>query len=1085
MIRISNSEFKLKEIPNYFPGSLNYISWWREQKRRCIEGYWAHGKWMPGKLYFYVNFGTIKRNVDGSKVKAYARPLLRDLEWNTFKYWEEARGFSGFFNDTEYTCLDIVKELYDADIFEPSAAIKSRYPNAINPDTGLLKKYIHPREYLFKNHGTNLGRPLYENNSKNMFMLGARGYGKDLDSNTALHTEHNGMQPIKNVKVGDKIYDHRGKLTTVTNIFKYEDQLQHKIVLADGRMVECGLGHRWTVLDNSKKKVVTKTTEELLKDYKIGKRGDSRYFIKINAPIDYPEKNLPIDPYTLGLLLGDGGLTQRVTFTTADKELIDNMKLPKGVEIVKQEGNKYGYSIRGTKRIGQHIVNPLADMLKNLGLLKKSYKFIPTIYKHASINQRMELLRGLIDTDGYIGKKGEIEYSSSDSRLAVEVVRLCRSLGIRTRISKRKTKGKDNFRIFLLTGKPICKLKRKLNRLNTTPSKYTIKNREYVAIREIIPTEVKPSVCISVDNKDSLFLCGEYITTHNSYSVGCIVAHEYLFDGKTHYDPQAAQTAAEVVVGAGDAKYSTETLDKARIIIEQLPGSQEINGMYYPSPLFKRWKGTWEPGKQITAKYKKKVGNSWKEIGSGSNIKHRTFKDNPFAANGTRPGLMIFEEVGMFNNLKDSYAASVECQREGAYKFGSMFFIGTGGDMAGGGTLDAMEMFYSPDSYDCISFKDEWEHRGTIGYFVPAYMALHDFMDKDTGEIDVEGAEKYLRSRREKLRKTKGSSSALEGEIVNRPLVPSEMFLQRAGSVFPVAELRARQAALEDVNAWDYVEKPVTLFFDPQAKTYNGVNYKIDTKKELSPINSFPWKSSNREGAVMIYEFPRLIDEKVPEGAYIIGYDPYASDDPEGESLAAILVLKTKKYASQIGHDEIVATYYARPFQGRHIVNETLYKLSKFYGNAKIYFENVRGNTKEYFEKIKRLDLLARKPQTILTKKASFQQAASNEYGYPMSNRQMKIDSAHYTRDWLLEEREGDKRNLDMIYDKFLLQQLIAFNMDGNFDAVMGLFGCIIGLNETYNQYERQLLNIEAETTFQKELDKVLVKNKRLFNGKF
>lgn len=89
-----------------------------------------------------------------------------------------------------------------------------------------------------------------------------------------------------------------------------------------------------------------------------------------------------------------------------------------------------------------------------------------------------------------------------------------------------------------------------------------------------------------------------------------------------------------------------------------------------------------------------------------SNIKNRTFKDNPFAANGTRPGVMVFEEVGMFSNIKEAYVASVECQRDGARKFGSMMFLGTGGDMSGGGTLGARDIFYSPDQYDCISFED-------------------------------------------------------------------------------------------------------------------------------------------------------------------------------------------------------------------------------------------------------------------------------------------------------------------------------------------------------------------------------------------
>jgi len=204
-------------------------------------------------------------------------------------------------------------------------------------------------------------------------------------------------------------------------------------------------------------------------------------------------------------------------------------------------------------------------------------------------------------------------------------------------------------------------------------------------------------------------------------------------------------------------------------------------------------------------------------------------------------------------------------------------------------------------------------------------------------------------------------------------------------------------------------------------------------------------------------------DGSVAPGSYIIGHDPYASDDPNGESLSATYVIKTKKFWKEIGYDEIVAVYVGRPYEGRHVVNENLLKLSMFYGNAKVYFENVRGNVKEYFEKMKRLDLLAKQPRTVFNKKASHRTTPSITYGFPMSNRQMKLDGCQYIRDWLLEEREsaGEDgaviRNLDRIWDRGLLQELIAFNLDENFDRVMGFMGCIIGVNETYNQYKNRI----------------------------
>lgn len=109
--------------------------------------------------------------------------------------------------------------------------------------------------------------------------------------------------------------------------------------------------------------------------------------------------------------------------------------------------------------------------------------------------------------------------------------------------------------------------------------------------------------------------------------------------------------------------------------------------------------------------------------------------------------------------------------------------------------------------------------------------------------------------------------------------------------------------------------------------------------------------------------------------------------------------MKTKKYSSAFDSDTIVASYIGRPFEGREIVNDILMKLSMFYGNAKIYFENVRGNVKEYFEKMKCLHLLASKPTTVFNKKAKASSAPSREYGFPMSNRIMKLEGLQYIRD--------------------------------------------------------------------------------------
>lgn len=563
-----------------------------------------------------------------------------------------------------------------------------------------------------------------------------------------------------------------------------------------------------------------------------------------------------------------------------------------------------------------------------------------------------------------------------------------------------------------------------------------------------------------------------------TYLVGIsVVLHQWLFNGATKYEPEAKPKTVDITVGAELAHYTNNMLSKTKFAYDNLPGMQTINGRRYPSPLSQQYKGSWSTGGQIIATFKDWQPGGWVDGGSFSTIKNRTFKDNPFADQGTRPVAIVLEEVGMFSNLKQVYTNTKDNLRDGLRKTGTLMMLGTGGDMEKG-TLDAAEMFYEPEAYDILSMHDTWENRGNIAFFVPAYLALNEFKNTD-GYTDEEKAKAHVLKAREKAKTSRGGSEALNKEIQYRPLVPSEMFLAKTANIFPATEIRNRLTELQLNNTYELLEKKVELYFDPKS-VFNGVNYKIDPS--LEPINKFPWNHDNVEGCVIIYEFPHQNEDgKVPPDAYIIGYDSFRANVSYGESFAAIYVTKTNKYPSTVGHNEIVACYVGRPYMGINEVNEILYKLSLFYGNAKIYFENTVGNTKDYFEKIRRLDLLARQPTTVLNKKASYETNAPIIYGYPMSNDKIKWEAIKYFRSWLLELRDSGKRNLDLIPDIYLLQQLLAFNMDGNFDAVMGMLGCIVGLEEVHNISIRSTKTSEDYSKFEKEFYNTIVNNKNLF----
>lgn len=269
---------------------------------------------------------------------------------------------------------------------------------------------------------------------------------------------------------------------------------------------------------------------------------------------------------------------------------------------------------------------------------------------------------------------------------------------------------------------------------------------------------------------------------------------------------------------------------------------------------------------------------------------------------------------------------------------------------------------------------------------MPAYLALNEYKNEH-GYSDIAKATEAVQRARDKARTSRGGSEALNKEIQYRPLAPSEMFLSRTANIFPAAELQRRISELTTSNLAELLEKKVELYFDPNSP-YNGVNYKIDP--DLIAINHYPYTKDDVEGSVIIYEFPHFVDNQLLPDAYIIGYDSFKANTNYGESFAAVYVMKTNKYPSTVGSNEIVACYVGRPYEGVNAVNEIVHKLSLFYGNAKIYFENTAGNTKDYFEKIKRLDLLAVQPTTVLNKKASYDTKPNVVYGYPMSNQKIK-----------------------------------------------------------------------------------------------
>lgn len=556
-----------------------------------------------------------------------------------------------------------------------------------------------------------------------------------------------------------------------------------------------------------------------------------------------------------------------------------------------------------------------------------------------------------------------------------------------------------------------------------------------------------------------------------SYWAASCVAHNFLFDGATDYDEylelkQAGELmTSETLIGAIDTKYSNDLIAKVKLGLNNLPGEVKIGDDVYPSPFFKKFSGSWESGKTITSGYEAKVGGLWKRKGSASMIQHRSFKDNHVAANGTRPNFSVIDEVGFMENLIEVLGQMKEAAADGTVKLGTIWMTGTGGDMAGGATEAVKQVFYSPAAFDCLEFDDEFEgYQSKIGFFVPAWMTLNQFKD-ELGNTNWRAAHRYLEKKREKLKKNVKKKQAYDDEIVQRPFVHSEVFLLANNSILPTADLKEHKDRLlamgDDPNI---TGQAGWMHLDDDGKPY----FKLDF--DLSPTG-YPVKASDdNHGAVVIWERP---DEGAEYGWYVAGNDPYDFDiAPNSVSLGSVFIIK-RGTPFNGGFDRIVAEYTGRPQLATEFY-EQVRRLLRWYGNANCLYENEKQHIKEHFKKMYSIDLLAYTPGVLKANETS-KTAKTRVYGQHMSI-QIKKELEIYLREWLLQPIGDGKLQLHTIKSIPLLDELINYNENGNFDRVIALMLGIVQL--------LQFRNLIVEEAKDKEEEEVPEEQKDFFQRK-
>jgi phosphate starvation-inducible protein PhoH len=373
-----------------------------------------------------------------------------------------------------------------------------------------------------------------------VFVKGAAGTGKAQPLEEPILTPQ-GFVPMGSLNVGDEVISVDGTATKIIGVFPQGVKPIYRVDFSDGTHTECCAEHLWstqTELDRSARKkkngiaypsprpATVKSTTDIMRTL-YGHDGRLNHSIPLCDPVEFSKRNVPIDPYTMGILLGDGCIKYGgVTLSTIDDEILESVQstLHSGVSLKHKEGCDYALSTG--KKSGAHGRNYIRNAIVEYGLngCGSKDKFIPDDYLYNNVYNRQLLLQGLMDSDGTCDKNGVSSFSSTSIKLANGISTLVRSLGgiacTTTKVPKYRNKNGDvvegessyivTINFYSDEIKPF-KLSRKSSRYHAKKHYY----RKFISNVTLIGE--KEAQCIMVDHPSSLYLTRDFIVTHNTF----------------------------------------------------------------------------------------------------------------------------------------------------------------------------------------------------------------------------------------------------------------------------------------------------------------------------------------------------------------------------------------------------------------------------------------------------------------------------------------------------------------------------------------------------------------------------------------
>ena len=363
-------------------------------------------------------------------------------------------------------------------------------------------------------------------NSRVAVITGGPGCGKALSDDTLIPTPI-GNKTMGSLVVGDVVFGSNGSPVSILGVYPQGKKQLYRVLFDDQTSVECSEDHLWSFqTKHDRRRGNTRTvltTAEAIKKLEGGPREKLLYLPLLSNPASYGEATpVSIDPYLLGVILGDGSITtSSLRITNTDSDILNEVSksLPAGVACIR-DGVLDSYRLTTGKSNNTLNHNPLRKSLDDLGLMGVgSYgKFIPEIYLTATVKDRTELLKGLMDSDGTVSKNGYgFSYSSVSERLAKDVQRLAQSLGYKVTLRLKKGTYKKqahiSWRVTLVASGDTklfrCSRKSLAQRSRT----------KYQPVRTVVsikPTRIGNCTCIQVDASDKLFCANDFIVTHNT-----------------------------------------------------------------------------------------------------------------------------------------------------------------------------------------------------------------------------------------------------------------------------------------------------------------------------------------------------------------------------------------------------------------------------------------------------------------------------------------------------------------------------------------------------------------------------------------